>query len=153
MKTAFRLLLACAFPLGLTAGTTLAAPAAAPAETPAAATAAPRSSFNAPAEGSPAARNPFVPIGYVRPVAVVKEIVQIPTVTADQFVVTSYSLEPPPLAVINGRTYGVGERVPVDKDGKEFVTVRQIRDGSVVLDHRGRTFVCESKRRGGGPVK
>ena len=107
----------------------------------------PRSNFNAPAENSPAARNPFVPIGYVRPAAAaVKE--KVPIVTAEQFVVTSYSIEPPPLAVINGRTYGIGERIPVDKDGTEFVTVRQIRDGVVVLDHRGRTLECRSKPKG-----
>lgn len=107
----------------------------------------PRSNFNAPAENAPAARNPFVPIGYVRPVAAaVRE--KVATVTAEQFVVTSYSIEPPPLAVINGRTYGIGERIPVDKDGTEFVTVRQIRDGVVVLDHRGRALECRSKPRG-----
>lgn len=106
----------------------------------------PRSGFNAPAEGSPGARNPFVPIGYVRPVTVVKE--KVVTVTPEQFIVTSYSIDPPPLAVINGRTYGVGERIPVDKDGVEFVTVRQIRDGVVLLDYRGRTLECRSKQKG-----
>lgn len=118
-----------------------------PANPPPAVPTAPRSNFNAPAENSPAARNPFVPIGYVRPVAAaVKE--KVITVTAEQFVVTSYSIDPPPLAVINGRTYGVGERIPVDKDGTEFVTVRQIRDGVVVLDHRGRALECRSKPKG-----
>ena len=118
------------------------AEAAAPAPT-----ATTRSSFNAPAEGSPAARNPFVPIGYVRPVvAAVKE--KVLTVTADQFVVTSYSIDPPPLAVINGRTYGVGEKIPVDKEGTGVVTVRQIRDGVVLLDYRGQTLECRSKPRG-----
>lgn len=122
------------------------APARAPTPSPVAPT-VPRSNFNAPAEGSPASRNPFVPIGYVRPVAAaVKE--KVVTVTAEQFVVTSYSIEPPPLAVINGRTYGIGERIPVDKDGTEFVTVRQIRDGVVVLDYRGRTLECRSKPKG-----
>ena len=115
---------------------------------PAAVPPMPRSSFSAPAEGSPAARNPFVPIGYVRPIAVAKEKVIAVTVTADQFTVTSYSIDPPPLAVINGRTYGVGEQIFVDAEKKEFVTVRQIRDGVVLLDHRGRTLECRSKPRG-----
>ena len=120
------------------------------AETPPApaASSVPRSSFNAPAEGSPAARNPFVPVGYVRPVVVAKEKVVAVTVTADQFTVTSYSIDPPPLAVINGRTYGVGEQIFVDAEKKEFVTVRQIRDGVVLLDHRGRTLECRSKPKG-----
>lgn len=114
-----------------------------------------RSTFQAPPADAPGARNPFVPIGYVRPAAAAavaaKETVL--EVKAEQFVVTSYSLDPPPLAVINGRTYSVGEKVPVgDKPGAamDFVTVRQIRDGEVTLDYRGRLLVCKSQRKGGG---
>lgn len=94
------------------------------------------SSFNAP----PAtARNPFWPIGWVPTAAPVgvAAVVQY-DVKAENFVVTSISVDAPALAVVNGKTYGVGEHIPVSADGREFVTVKQIADGMVVLDHRGR---------------
>lgn len=130
-----------------------AAPApAAPAAKPAGRELATRSTFQAPAADAPGARNPFLPIGYVRPaptaVATKETVLEV---KPEQFVVTSYSLEPPPLAVINGRTYSIGEKVPAgDKDPSQFVTVRQIRDGEVILDYRGRLLVCKSQRKGGG---
>lgn len=124
------------------------------AETPAAPPATPkesslqhRSTFSSPTAGT---RNPFLPIGYVRPTTTApKEVV--PTVTAEQFVVTSFSLDPPPLAVINGRTYSVGEKVFLNPPAQtEFVTVRKIADGVVELDHRGRLLRCVAQRRGAG---
>lgn len=99
-------------------------------------------------------RSPFWPIGWVptaAPVAVAAVAVVIPTVKAEDFVVTSISLDGAPLAVINKRTYGVGDRIPVGAapaagtapvKGAEFVTVRQISDGLVVLDHRGTLLRC-----------
>lgn len=113
-----------------------------------------RSVFNSPPAETPGGRNPFLPIGYVRPVAAPAVPVEVvPTVRPEQFVVTSFSLEPPPLVVINGRTYSVGEKIPVDATGNEFVTVRRIMDGAVILDHRGRTFRCESRKLGGATKK
>ena len=58
-------------------------------------------------------------------------------VKAEQFVVTTISVDYPPLAIINGKSYGVGEQIPVTADRRVFVTVRQILDGVVVLDYRG----------------
>ncbi len=94
------------------------------------------SSFNTPPTGT---RNPFWPIGWT-PSAVVapaQTAVQQADVKAEQFVVTTISVDYPPLAIINGKSYGVGEQIPVTADRRVFVTVRQILDGVVVLDYQG----------------
>lgn len=94
------------------------------------------SSFNAPPNGT---RNPFWPIGWT-PSAVVtptQTAVQQADVKAEQFVVTTISVDYPPLAIINGKSYGVGEQIPVTADKRVFVTVKQILDGVVVLDYQG----------------
>ena len=83
------------------------------------------------------ARNPFWPIGWVPSAAVPNAVVQQLDVRAEQFVVTSISVDYPPLAVINGKTRGVGDHIPVSADNREFVLVKQILDGQVVLDYRG----------------
>ena len=97
-------------------------------------------------------RSPFWPIGWVpaAPVPMEAAAAVIATVKAEDFVVTSISLDYPPLAVVNKHTYGVGDRIPVgpapvagtSAKGGEFVTVRQISDGVVVLDHRGTMLRC-----------
>ena len=95
------------------------------------------SSFDAPPSGS---RNPFWPIGWTPSTAVAPAqmaAVQQPDVKAEQFVVTTISVDYPPLAIINGKNYGVGDQIPVTADRREFVTVKQILDGMVVLDYRG----------------
>ncbi len=94
------------------------------------------SSFDAPPSG---ARNPFWPIGWV-PTAVfapAQTAAQQQDVKAEQFVVTTTSVDYPPLAIINGKNYGVGEQIPVTADRRVFVTVKQILDGVVVLDYQG----------------
>jgi hypothetical protein len=93
-----------------------------------------RSSFDAPAASS---RNPFWPIGWVPSTTVNRVEAAVIDVQADAFRVTATSVDYPPLAVINGRTYGVGEQVPVAGHPGAFVTVRQILDGVVVLDYHG----------------
>ncbi len=94
------------------------------------------SSFDAPPGGT---RNPFWPIGWT-PSAVfapAQAAVQPVEVKAEQFVVTTISVDYPPLAIINGKNYGVGEQIPVTADRRVFVTVKQILDGVVVLDYQG----------------
>ena len=76
------------------------------------------------------------------PTAVVQQL----DVRAEQFVVTSISVDYPPLAVINGKTRGVGDHIPVSPDGREFVLVKQILDGQVVLDYRGHELRATSKQ-------
>ncbi len=104
-----------------------------------------RSTFSSAGE---AIRNPFLPIGYVRSAGPAK-VETVTDVRPEQFVVTSTLLDVPALAVINGKSYETGDRIPVDATGKEFVTVKQIGDGVVVLDHRGRQLRCLSRARGG----
>lgn len=94
------------------------------------------SSFDAPSNGT---RNPFWPIGWT-PSAVVgpaQTAVQQLDVKAEQFVVTTVSVDYPPLAIINGHSYAVGDQIPVTADKRVFVTVKQILDGVVVLDYQG----------------
>lgn len=105
-----------------------------------------RSTFSVTGDAATATRNPFLPIGYVRPAGPVK-VEAVADVRPEQFIVTSTLLDVPALAVINGKSYEVGDKIPVDATGKEFVTVKQIGDGVVVLDHRGRALRCVSRAR------
>ena len=103
------------------------------------------SSFNAPPAD---ARNPFWPIGWVptAPVPVATAAVApVVEVKAEQFTVTSISVDAPALAVINGQIRSVGERivVPASTPGgaQDFVTVKKIADGMVTLDHKGKELI------------
>ena len=95
-------------------------------------------------------RNPFWPIGWV-PTASVQSVPQeaLPEVSADSFVVTSISLDGQPLAVVNGRTYGVGDRIPVNASGTEAVAVSRIVDGAVYFTFHGREIHSLSTHKGG----
>ena len=102
------------------------------------------SSFNAPPVD---ARNPFWPIGWVpaAPVPVAAQTAApVVEVRADQFTVTSISVDAPALAVINGQTRGIGERILVPggaAGAQTFVTVKKITDGMVTLDYKGKELV------------
>ena len=102
-----------------------------------------RSAFDA--EG-PTGRNPFLPIGYVRPVqAAPREVVL--DVRPEMFSITAILLGDPPLAIINGKDRGVGDRIPLNASGSEFVLVRRIADGEVILEYRGRPVVVPAGRK------
>ncbi len=94
------------------------------------------SSFDAPPGG---ARNPFWPIGWTPTMVAgtAQTTAQQIDVKPEQFVVTTISVDYPPLAIINGRSYAVGDQIPVTADKRVFVTVKQILDGVVVLDYQG----------------
>lgn len=95
------------------------------------------STFDAPPGGT---RNPFWPIGWTpsAPVTAIQTTaVQQLDVKPEQFVVTTISVDYPPLAIINGHSYAVGDQIPVTADRREFVTVKRILDGMVVLDYHG----------------
>ena len=105
-----------------------------------------QSSFDAPPAS---ARNPFWPIGWVPTAAVPTAVAAVAlNVKAEDFVVTTISVDAPALAVINGKTRAVGDRIPVSADSQDFVTVKQILDGVVVLDYHGREL--RSRNGGGG---
>ena len=93
------------------------------------------SSFTAPPVES---RNPFWPIGWVPAAPVLPTVAAAPVVDvkAEQFTVTSISVDYPPLAVVNGLTKAIGERMAVPGTA-EFVTVKKITDGMVVLEYKG----------------
>ena len=105
------------------------------------------SSFNPPPAN---ARNPFWPIGWVPTAAPVAKAAEVLTVRPEDFAVTTISMDFPALAVINGKTRAVGDHIPVGADGQDFVTVKQILDGTVVLDYRGRELRASN---GGAPRK
>ena len=102
-----------------------------------------RSSFD---PDGPTKRSPFLPIGYVRATKETPREV-IPDVRAEMFTISAILLGDPPLAIINGKDRGVGDRIPVNASGTEFVIVRRISDGQVTLDHRGRPIVVIAGRR------
>ncbi len=91
-------------------------------------------------------RSPFLPMGYKK--AVVegpKEVVL--NVTAEMFTVSAILLGSPPLSIINGRDRGIGDRIGLNPAGTEFVTVKRIEDGQVILLYKGRDIVVPSGRR------
>ena len=93
------------------------------------------SSFDAPPAD---ARNPFWPIGWTPgPVVTAAAAAPVYTVKAEDFVLTTTSVDYPPLAIINRRSYSVGESIPV-AGGADTVKVKAIQDGVVLLDHHGR---------------
>ena len=105
------------------------------------------STFNAPPTDG---RNPFWPIGWVPtapiPTGNATTAVPVADVRADQFTVTSISVDAPALAVINGQTRAVGERILVSgaAGAQDFVTVKRITDGMVILDHKGKELAVAS---------
>lgn len=94
-------------------------------------------------EPATSSRNPFWPIGWTPAPVVASEA--IVDVQATEFKVTSTSIDYPALAVINGRTYGIGEQVPVAAHPGQFVTVKQVLDGAVVLDYHGHALRATSR--------
>jgi hypothetical protein len=94
----------------------------------------------------PTTRNPFLPIGYVRPVkAAPREMIL--DVRPEMFSITAILLGDPPLAIINGKDRGVGDRIPLNASGTEFVLVRRISDGEVTMEYRGRLIVVPAGRK------
>ena len=106
------------------------------------------SSFNAPPA---AARNPFWPIGWVPSAAPTQAAAVVLSVKPEDFNVTTISVDYPALAVINGKTRAAGEHIPVGAAGTDFVLVKQILDGVVVLDYHGREMRVTNG--GGAPRK
>lgn len=88
-------------------------------------------------------RSPFLPIGYAKKV----ETVAAPTFTElrpEMFKISAILLGNPPIAIINGKDRGIGDRIQV---GSESVTVKRIEDGQVILLHRDRELVVPQGKR------
>lgn len=93
------------------------------------------SSFAAPAAD---ARSPFWPVGWTPgPVVAATQAAVVYDVKPESFVLTTTSVDYPPLAIINGRSYAVGDNVPAP-GSPDVVRVKAIQDGVVLLDHHGR---------------
>ena len=103
-------------------------------------------------EVGPEQRDPFLPIGWQRPVsAPAPGIMGAAPVVAttesyirpEAFVVSSISVDRLPLAVINGKAYGEGDSLPfVAGDKKIKLQVYAIRDGAVTLRYNDFKVVC-----------
>ncbi len=94
------------------------------------------------------ARNPFLPVGWAKPEPIVPTVGKPVNPTAvvsdaffkpERFVVTSISIGALPLALINGKTYGEGDLIPVEAGIN--VQVYAIRDGEVTLRYQSKTIV------------
>ena len=114
------------------------------------------SSFTPPVTDS---RNPFWPIGWTpsAPVPVAQAAAPVVTVRADQFTVTSISIDSGgALAVINGQVKAIGERILVPggaPGAQDFVTVKKIADGVVTLDYKGQPLLVAPTLPGGTKKK
>jgi hypothetical protein len=92
------------------------------------------------------ARNPFWPVGWVPGR---QKAVEVPVVTPELFNVTAILLGPPNLAVINGRDYAERDVISISVGGKEErVRIDAIRDGFILLNHRGRPITVPLNRGG-----
>ena len=97
-------------------------------------------------------RDPLWPIGWTKKAPVESVIVNgVPTEIvprAEAFYVSSISLDRMPLAVVNGKPYGLGDRFVWTADGgkegpKQFrLQVVGIRDGAVVLRYGSTDLTC-----------
>lgn len=98
------------------------------------------------------ARIPFWPIGFQRPKPgspVQSAFQEAPkaTLLPEHFNLTSVLLGNPALAMINGRSFGEGEMLPVTYGTTRMrVMVKSIRDGGVWLDHEGQQIFVPLKR-------
>jgi hypothetical protein len=90
------------------------------------------------------ARNPFWPIGWkpaievIEPAKTTDEPVVprrvIPTLTPEMFTVSSVSLNPLRIAVINGRVYAEGDAIRIGGGGSEIrAVVTKVDDGQVTI--------------------
>jgi len=96
------------------------------------------------------ARNPFWPIGWVRqaPTAPAEQPRMTTIIRADQFSVTSISLNPLRVVVVNGRDYAEGDVMKL-AIGQSTIPVQIIKvsDGEVVFRGEGNEVIVKIKNR------
>jgi hypothetical protein len=95
------------------------------------------------------ARNPFLPIGWVKPKhALIEQAVAGAVLKPEDFLLSSILLGRVPLAVINGKAYTEGDVAPIAVGEKKvLVKVEEITDGEVVLSYLDRDIRIPLKRR------
>ncbi len=103
-----------------------------------------KSSFTA----STDSRAPFWPIGWVKSKRGTPQAPQGPRNTLDErsFNVTSILLGEPPLAIVNGRTYGEGEFLRMPKGNAMRIRVQRIGDGMVTLQYEEQMLAVPLRR-------
>lgn len=94
-------------------------------------------------------RDPFWPIGWVKPEqGPAAASLEEGDFRVENFKLTSVLLGSPALAVINGKEFAEGEAGFVKVGLQKInVTILNIMDGAVRLQHRGKTIVVELKRK------
>lgn len=90
-------------------------------------------------------RSPFLPVGWTKKVE--QRVEAVSEVRPEMFKISAILLGNPPLAIINGKDRGVGDRVPAPGAPAEVVTVKRIEDGQVILLNRGKEILVPSGRR------
>ena len=101
-------------------------------------------------KGQEVKRDPFWPIGWVRPSTEGHSASPSDAVDfkPENFKLTSVLLGDPPLVVINGKEFTEGQVAKVAIGSQKVdITVLNIMDGAVRLQHRGQTIVIEMKRK------
>ncbi len=89
-------------------------------------------------------RNPFWPVGWAPGQ---KKVVEVPSVSPELFNVSAILLGPPHFAVINGRDYAERDIISLTLGGKEErIRIDAIRDGFILLNHRGRPITVPLNR-------
>ena len=94
------------------------------------------------------AHNPFWPIGWVRTANVQQQESepQVP-ITSANFNVSSISISPTPMAIINNKACAEGETITARYGASRIqIQVMAIRDGEVILQYQGQNYTIPLKR-------
>lgn len=104
-------------------------------------------------------RNPFCPIGWVKP----GQVTAAPTTEAtevvadlrpEDYILTATLLGRPPMVVINGREYAEGDFLLLAPGGqKSKVQVQQVLDGKAILRFMNKEYAILLQRRGEQTIK
>lgn len=95
-------------------------------------------------------RNPFWPIGWVKPAAK-GEVAQVagPAISPSAFTLTSVTMGAGGrFAILNGKVVQEGQQIGLQSGGQIYqITVRAIEDGQVVLTSQGGEILVPLRRR------
>lgn len=97
-----------------------------------------------------AARNPFWPIGWVKPNPINPgATAAVPAILPESFSLTSVTMgSGPRFAILNGKVMQEGQQFGLQLGSKVYqVTVQSVEDGQVVLAYEGGEVVVPLRRR------
>jgi len=94
------------------------------------------------------AHNPFWPIGWVKGPESRQSVQEVAVpITPENFSVTSISISPTPLAIINNKSCAEGETITANYGGQSLkILVRAIHDGEVILQYEGKNYSVPLRR-------